>query len=62
MKKVNLKNVSELLGVVIAFVLSMVCVYKATTTNIPVNYLLASLCLNFIWLVLSFDIASKIRG
>ena len=62
MKRINWKNVSELLGVVIAFVLSMVCVYKATVTNIPVNYLLCSICFNFIWLVLSFDIASKIRG
>lgn len=63
MKKINWKNVGELIGIVVAFVLSAVCLYKSTTvTDIPLNYFFSSMVLNFIWLSLGYDVYEKIRG
>lgn len=62
MKKINWKNVGELLGIVISFILSILCVIEATKSNIPLNYLFSSVCLNFIWLGLGYDVYEKIRG
>ena len=62
MRKINWKNVSELVGIVVSFVLSIICVVAATKSNIPLNYLLSSACLNFIWLGLGYDVIEKLRG
>ena len=62
MKKINWRNVGELIGIVVSFVLSILCVIEATKSNIPINYLLSSVCLNFIWLVLGYDVYTKIKG
>lgn len=62
MKKINWKNVFELLGVVISFILSILCLVEASKSNIPLNYILCSGILNFMGLSLGYDVIEKIRG
>lgn len=61
MRRINWKNVNELIGIVISFVLSIVCIIAATKSN-TLMYLTISVCMNFIWLGLGYDVKQKLRG
>lgn len=63
MKKINWKNLIELIGMIITIVLSIVFFKLALgSETMPLNYLMCSYIVGFIGLCLGYDIYEKIRG
>ena len=63
MKKINWKNLIELIGMIITIVLSIVFFKLALgSETMALNYLMCSYIVGFIGLCLGYDIYEKIRG
>lgn len=61
MKKINWRNLGELIIMVVAMVGSIVFSVMLKTTEIPLNVLLCLFLCNFIWLSIGFDIYEQIK-
>lgn len=62
MKKINWRNLIELIGVIVFIVLAVIFFIKANDTELVLNYLISSYLTLTLGLCLGYDIFEKIRG
>lgn len=62
MKKINWKNLIELIGVIVFIVLAVIFFIKTKDTELVLNYLISSWIMLTLGLCLGYDIYEKIRG
>ena len=61
MKKINWRNLGELIIMVVAMIGTIVFSIMLKDTEIPLNILLCIFLCNVIWLSIGFDIYEKIK-